>query len=59
MSKKRIYTNKHAKHIIEYEGLDYAVQSYIPANAFKDKRTRKLWKKAGKALNNLEDYLGV
>ena len=50
-------SNKYALGIIEQEGIGYAVQDYCSGDGFKDPKTKELWKNAGKALNDLQNYL--
>lgn len=50
-------TNGYAVDVIENEGIGYAVQHYIGAEAFKDPETRRMWAAADKALTDLAKYL--
>jgi hypothetical protein len=49
--------NLRALSIIENEGFDYAVNSYCESYCFSDPKTRILWRKAKKSINNLTKYL--
>jgi hypothetical protein len=54
---EREYTNADAASIVENEGLGYAVQHYCSAESFADIETRRLWKLAEQACNDLEKHL--
>ena len=56
---KGYQTDCDAKSIIENEGIGYAVTRYIDAEQFTNAETRKLWYNACKALEDLQDHLGV
>ena len=56
MSRKK-YNNKEVATIIELEGLDYAIQSYLSPSDIKDKKLAAFWQQAFDALNAIEAYL--
>ena len=45
------------KDIVEYEGLGYAVYSFIPAKRISDPQLRKLWREARAAMQEIVEYL--
>jgi len=45
------------KQIVLYEGLGYAIYSYIPAERISDPHLRKLWRKARAAMQEVIEYL--
>jgi hypothetical protein len=55
---KGTLSNHEACRIIFNEGTDYAVRRYISAYEFKDPETRRLWREAGNALDELEEHIG-
>lgn len=54
---KEQYTNGEAVDILDNEGMSYAVMDYCDGSYFKDPETAKLWDAAGKALEDLRQYL--
>lgn len=54
---EQVEDNGYAFSIIENEGIGYAVTSHSSHDSFKDPETRRLWKRAGDALDELQSYL--
>lgn len=53
----RKHTNEEILGIVENEGLEYTVTSYLSPESVEDKKMKELIINARKALENLEEYL--
>jgi hypothetical protein len=53
------YTNVDAVNIIGNEGICYAVTRYISSDQFKDEKTRILWEKTARVIEELQEHLGI
>lgn len=51
------YTNEEILGIVENEGLEYTVTSYLSPESVEDKKMKELITNAKEALENLEEYL--
>lgn len=51
------YNLAQVKSIIEQEGLDYAIQSYMGHERIEDARLAALWKQAKEVLDGIEEML--
>lgn len=45
------------KDVVSYEGLGFAIYSFISANRISDLRLQKLWREARAAMQKVEEYL--
>lgn len=45
------------KHVVAYEGLGYAIYSYIPVGRISDPQLRKLWRDARAAMQKVVEHL--
>jgi hypothetical protein len=50
-------TIEEVAHIVEREGLDYAIQSYMSYESIEDEELSNLWKEADILLNKIEFIL--
>ena len=46
-------------HVVENEGLGYAIQSYLSADDIQDTRLAELWQQAKDILDEIDEILGV
>lgn len=53
------YSLQEVADIVENEGLDYAITSYLCPDSIEDVKLRKLWLEAGVALRTIEAMLEV
>lgn len=53
----RKHTNEEILEIVENEGLEYTVTSYLSPESVEDKKMKELIINARKALENLKEYL--
>lgn len=51
------FSNFDAFDIIQNEGIGYAIQSYCSGKDFKDAKLGKMWDKAKKILDEIENYV--
>lgn len=55
---KHVWTTEEVADRVEMEGLDYAILHYIgPDEEFEDKKLKRVWLLARKALFDIEDIL--
>jgi len=57
MSKKRTMNNKQIAHIVDNEGLGYAITDYMGSEDFKDRHLAKLWDQAKEILDEITEIL--
>lgn len=53
------YTDEELIHLVDNEGLGYAVYGYLNPTKVQNEVTRKLWEDAHNALKALAEHLGV
>jgi hypothetical protein len=56
MAEKKLTTDQVAE-IVDFEGLGYAIQSYLGADRIEDEKLAHMWKEAAELLDRIEAHL--
>jgi hypothetical protein len=56
-SEPKLLDNKTIKHYVSYEGLGFAITTYIPVDRIEDEKLKEMWDEAKQKMIEIIDYL--